>query len=62
LTHDIELRLAEYERGHWSEGQLRALLLNLLEGPTLAPSRLEEPDVFQPSGRYEVKSEGISPS
>jgi hypothetical protein len=60
LTHDIEIRLAEYERGHWSDGQLRGLLLNLLEGPTLAPSRVEEPDVFQPYGRYEARSEGIS--
>lgn len=59
LTHDIELRLAEYKRGHWSERQLRGLLLGLLESPTLAPSRLEKPDLFQSYGRYEMRSEGI---
>jgi hypothetical protein len=62
LTHDIDLRLAEYNRGHWSESQLRGLLLSLLEGPTLTPSKIDKPDLFQPYGRYEVRAEGISTS
>lgn len=61
LTHDIDLRLAEYNRSHWSEGQLRGLLLSLLESidsspATLVPSKVEKPELFQ-RGRYEIRSE-----
>jgi hypothetical protein len=37
LTHDIDLRLAEYTGGHWTEPQLRGKLLELLEVKTMAP-------------------------
>jgi hypothetical protein len=60
FTHDIELRLAEYTRGHWSEPQLRGLLLGLLEGPTLALNRLDKPELSQRYGPYETHSE-VSP-
>lgn len=61
LTHDIDLRLAEYTGGHWSEPQLRGLLLGLLEGPTLALSRLDEPDLARRYGRYETQREVSQP-
>lgn len=60
FTHDVELRLAEYTGAHWSEPQLRGLMLKLLEGPTLAINRLDEPDLSRRYGHYETRSE-VSP-
>jgi len=37
FAHDIDLRLAEYSGGDWTEPQLRGELLRLLQEPTMAP-------------------------
>jgi len=44
LVYGIKLRLAEYTSGHWSEAQLRELLLPFVRSYTVTLQ--EEPDIF----------------
>jgi hypothetical protein len=59
MVKRIELRLAEYKRGDWSESQLRGRLLDVLPAQTLAASEAESrPWTASGRGAFRVEPSG----